>query len=278
MSTGTTPDSYREEEGYRQLADAFYASSYLDLVARLVQDLHVSEHALADAEAARASLAEHHAFVTTLSHQLRTPVASLRWGLPLLLSQKCDPTIAHGLTEKAENLADLVDKLIFYSEISGHYAVTDPVDLSLNELIHDALAEAGPRVELRRVTVRWREVSFDDVVSGDRGGLARALYFLIDNAVSYSHPGGEIEVKLHEDADRLVLTVADHGIGIPAAEQGRVFERFYRATNASLSKNEGSGVGLNLARTVVEAHGGRLTFESAEGEGTTFRMELPKKR
>lgn len=275
MSIGTTPDNYLEEERYRGMVETFQAESYLGLIGQLVRDLDLAERARADAEAARISLAERHDFVSTLSHQLRTPVASLRWGLPMLVDQRCDPNLARGLVEKAENLADLVDKLIFYSEIQGNYKVTNPTPISLNELVHDAVAEAGRRAELRSVTVHWEPLPLVDTVIGDRAGLARAIYFLIDNAISYSHEGGEVGISLAKTDSHLLLTIEDHGIGIPEAEQCRVFDRFYRATNASLRKNEGSGIGLHMARLVAKAHGGRLDFTSTEGKGTTFVLELP---
>jgi signal transduction histidine kinase len=275
MSTGSTPDSFLEEERYRGISETFLAESYLSLIGQLVRNLDLAERARADAEAERVILAERHAFVSTLSHQLRTPVASLRWGLPMLVDQRCDPALARGLMEKTENLADLVDKLIFYSEIQGNYLVTKPVPVSLNELVHDALAESRRRAEFRAVTVQWEPLSQADSVIGDRAGLARAIYFLIDNAISYSHEGGQVNLSLAKNGSHLALTIEDHGIGIPAAEQGRVFDRFYRATNASLRKNEGSGIGLHMARLVAKAHGGRLDFTSVEGKGTTFILELP---
>jgi two-component system phosphate regulon sensor histidine kinase PhoR len=105
--------------------------------------------------------------------------------------------------------------------------------------------------------------------------LREVLQNLIDNAVQYTLPGGHIEIAALRSGAQVVTTVADTGIGIPQAEQGRIFERFYRVDAARSREAGGTGLGLSIARHIVEAHGGRIWVDSAVGEGSRFQFSLP---
>jgi signal transduction histidine kinase len=109
----------------------------------------------------------------------------------------------------------------------------------------------------------------------DRDRITQVLTNLLSNAIKFSDKGGEVLTFLDGDADRLRVTVVDHGAGIPAAFRERIFQRFAQADGADSRRNGGTGLGLSICKTIVEEHGGRIWFESEEGEGTRFFVELP---
>lgn len=132
------------------------------------------------------------------------------------------------------------------------------------------------------MTTRRHALSFETefpslLAEVDRGRLEQVLANLLSNAVKYSPQGGPIAVALRQDGEPgfALLQVADQGIGIPAGQQARLFGRFVRAENARAAEIAGTGLGLYLSRELVERHGGRLWFESAEGTGSTFFLRLP---
>ena len=113
------------------------------------------------------------------------------------------------------------------------------------------------------------------VLKGDRVRLGQLLDNLISNAIKFTPVGGSVTVGVSRRGDRAVLEVTDTGMGIPASEQEHLFERFFRTTSATRSAIQGTGLGLSIVKTIAQGHGGTIEFESVEGEGTTFRVELP---
>jgi len=105
--------------------------------------------------------------------------------------------------------------------------------------------------------------------------LAQVIDKLLSNAIKFTPKGGTVEVRVLADGDRAVLEVADSGIGIPDSEQSTLFERFFRTSNAVERRIPGTGLGLYIVRSLVQAHGGVITLRSVAGEGSTFRVELP---
>jgi signal transduction histidine kinase len=122
--------------------------------------------------------------------------------------------------------------------------------------------EAGPGADGLRADV-------------DRDRLTQVLANLLSNAIKFSGSGAEVLTRLDAQGETLRIAVTDHGIGIPAAFHDRVFQRFAQADSADSRKKGGTGLGLSICRTIVEEHGGRIWFDSVEGEGTTFYVELP---
>jgi len=113
-------------------------------------------------------------------------------------------------------------------------------------------------------------------IHGDPMRLAQLFDNLVSNAIKFSLRGGGVQVLLHPDNGSVVLEVTDNGIGIPVSEQGHVFESFFRASNAAAQAIQGAGLGLSIVKMIVDAHGGSITFTSAEGEGTSFRIAFPR--
>ena len=115
-------------------------------------------------------------------------------------------------------------------------------------------------------------------VRGDRNRLAEVLLNLLDNAVQYTPPGGQVTVRARAVEGAVQITVSDNGIGIPQADQERIFERFYRVDVARSREVGGTGLGLSIAKHIVEAHGGQLWVESTVGQGSDFHFSIPTAR
>ncbi len=154
--------------------------------------------------------------------------------------------------------------------------------LILSHKSTDLVALTRHMVAQRQLTTQRHTISLDTahsslVVEIDRGRIEQALSNLLSNAIKYSPQGGPIELSIREEREphEALLSIRDRGIGIPASQQARMFGRFVRAENARASDITGTGLGLYLSRELVERHGGRLWFESAEGAGSTFFLTLP---
>jgi two-component system sensor histidine kinase SenX3 len=145
--------------------------------------------------------------------------------------------------------------------------------------VHVVLHEAAERVrgaaDAVGIPLNVPPVATDLVVSGDSSQLVSAVTNLLDNAVKYSEPGDRVEVDAAVVDGNICISVRDQGIGIPARDLERIFERFYRVDRARSRATGGTGLGLSIVRHVAQAHGGDVTVESTEGEGSTFRFRLP---
>ncbi|MFZ5851703.1 MAG: HAMP domain-containing sensor histidine kinase [Actinomycetota bacterium] len=206
--------------------------------------------------------------VADASHELRTPLTSLRTNVEVLaaavetLPAEERAAILRDVREQAGELGDLMNAVIELARGDAPAPATGPV------AVHEVLGTA-----LARVRRDWPATRFVDRVApwtvlGDADRLERALVNVLGNAAKFGPPGGEVTVDLAGG----VLTVRDHGPGIPPAERGAVFERFYRSRSAR--DTPGSGLGLAIARQVIEAHGGRIGADGPPDGGTVIRIDL----
>jgi signal transduction histidine kinase len=147
--------------------------------------------------------------------------------------------------------------------------------LSVSQFVESCLETAQrPAAERNlRISVHLPERLPD--IAADRRRLAEVLQNLIDNAIQYTPPGGQIVIRAEADTSEVTFTVADTGIGIPQADQPRIFERFYRVDAARSREVGGTGLGLAIAKHLVEAHGGRIWVESEVGQGSQFHFTVP---
>jgi signal transduction histidine kinase len=143
----------------------------------------------------------------------------------------------------------------------------------LTRLVEEAVDAALPAASLKDLTLTLSVCEAPELV-GDAARLGQLLDNLISNAIKFTQYG-HVNVTLQVHAGHALIEVADTGLGIPAGEQKRLFERFYRTSAANLNAVQGSGLGLSIAKAIAESHGGTLEFESVEHEGTTFRVRLP---
>lgn len=216
-------------------------------------------------------------FVANLSHELKTPVGAIGLLAETLLAEP-DPAVAHRLTERVVNesfrVSRTIDDLLELSRIeAGAENVRQPVPVHL--VLEEAADRIRPAAELSEIAIRVREVSNRVSAWGDRRQLVSAVANLLDNAVKYSSPGSTVEVRAASDGTTVAIEVEDHGLGIPARDIERIFERFYRVDRARSRDTGGTGLGLAIVRHVVANHEGEVTVSSIEGQGSTFTVHVP---
>ncbi|HXG16528.1 MAG TPA: HAMP domain-containing sensor histidine kinase, partial [Calidithermus sp.] len=219
-------------------------------------------------------------FVANVSHDLKTPLSVIRmFGETLELGRVTDEATRQEyyrvITREAERLTRLIDNVLDFSRIEGGRRRYERVPTAVEPLLRATLesfsyplAQGGFSVEVT-VAPDVPEVALDPEAVG------QALANLIDNAIKYSGQRKVLRVEARMVGRDLALTVADEGVGIPRAEHGRIFEKFYRVERSTSQGRRGSGVGLALVRHVADAHGGRVTVDSAPGRGSRFTLWLP---
>jgi two-component system, OmpR family, phosphate regulon sensor histidine kinase PhoR len=216
-------------------------------------------------------------FVSNLSHELRTPLASLKALAETLQDGALeDPPAARGFVDQiqieVDALTQMVNELLELSRIeSGRFSL-ERSPVAPCDLLRSALRRM--EVQAERASVSLRAECADDLpnVQVDSQRLEQVLVNLIHNAVKFTRAGGEVVLLAESVADGVRFAVRDTGIGIPAEEVSRIFERFYRVDKSRTGS--GTGLGLSIAKHIVEAHGGKIWAESIEGQGSTFFFSL----
>jgi two-component system sensor histidine kinase SenX3 len=216
-------------------------------------------------------------FVANISHELKTPVGAIGLLAETLMAED-DPEITARLATRIQlealRVGRTIEDLLELSRIElGHVSVLEPV--AVDEIVHEALARIRPAAEQAGIVVSAPTVPGGLVVAGERRQLISALSNLLDNAVKYSDPGDSIDVSAEVEGDGVAIAVADHGIGIPARDIERVFERFYRVDQARSRQTGGTGLGLAIVRHVAVNHHGSVEVDSRLGEGSCFTLRLP---
>jgi len=216
-------------------------------------------------------------FVANASHELKTPVAGiLATAETLQDAMTHDPNaaarFAETLTKEATRLSNLVQDLLSLARLEQTLRVPEPVNLSA--IVERVAAEMRPDAAGKKIDLQ-EEVETSVVVSGGPEDLTVLVRNLLDNAIRYTPEGGKVTVTLRRGAGRADLVVRDTGIGIPARDVPRIFERFYRVDKARSRVTGGTGLGLSIVRHVAENHGGAVTAQSELGVGSTFTVTLP---
>jgi signal transduction histidine kinase len=216
-------------------------------------------------------------FVTNASHELKTPVASIRAAAETLHDTASDdpPAVrrfAEQLERESMRLQRIVSDLLDLSRLESGSDLDDRV--RLDEVANEEVARLTDQAEEAGLDLRF---SADGVpsVRGSARDLALLVRNLVDNAIRYTKAGGEIDVRVTSDNDAVTLRVADTGVGIPTKDLPRVFERFYRVDRARSRDTGGTGLGLAIVKHVAENHGGSVEVRSELGNGSTFEVRLP---
>ena len=218
-------------------------------------------------------------FVSLVSHELRTPLTSIRGYIELLL-EDLEPSetgrrrYLEVVERNSHRLLELVNDLLFLAQVeAGKLAIERrPVDLGL---VVDECVEASAPVADSKGIVLAAHVGRVPKLDGDRARLAQMLDNLVSNALKFTPEGGSVVLSASNGGDRVRVEVADTGIGIPRDEIGQLFSRFYRASTATRRAIPGTGLGLVIARAIVERHDGTISLESREDEGTRVTVSLP---
>lgn len=219
-------------------------------------------------------------FVSVAVHQLKTPLTSLKWSVEMLSAaatprSKDDQEAIATITEVTEHLHDLVSALLNITRIESGRMMVEPVLTDLGALLGGAMKEVEARINEKRMVVTAFVAADLPKVNVDPRLVREVYKNFLTNAVKYTPAGGRIDVRMERHGEEAVCAVKDSGFGIPQDEQGRLFDKFFRARNVIALPEEGTGLGLYFAREIAEVSGGRIWFQSVEGRGSTFFFALP---
>jgi len=215
-------------------------------------------------------------FVSTVSHDLRTPLATI-YGYADVLTRGTEgenQDLAERIKIESRRLAGLVEELLDLGKIeSGVESVQ--VSCPLARMAMEAVEAARFQARSRKVSLRGDVSALTRPVLGNPVRLRQVLDNLIQNALKYTAPGGEVVVRAWERENRATVTVQDTGVGIPREALPRIFEKFYRVPYPDGARVAGAGLGLAIVKAIVEQHGGQVWVESGLGKGSTFGFSLP---
>ena len=219
-------------------------------------------------------------FVANVSHEFKTPLTAIQGFAETLLAgaledPKNNRRFLEIIRSHAARLARLTDDLLKLARIEAGKLEVAFQPVSVAELLESCSATTVLKASRKQISFTVRVPPELPPVLGDPGLLHDLLQNLLDNAIQYTPEGGQIDVSASAEAREAVISVTDTGIGIPLADQERIFERFYRVDAARSREAGGTGLGLSIAKHIVEAHGGRLWVESAVGRGSKFSVSIP---
>lgn len=217
--------------------------------------------------------------VATLSHELKNPTGVILGHLEMLESHLgLDPEVLHSLgaiRRSAHRIEELCQNLLALRQLENPNHPLDARPVDMVGIVREVIEMAELSARRSGVSLQLDTPSHQVVVMGDRAELTQVVTNLISNAIKYSDRPGQVCLRLIPHSDRVELSCADDGIGISEEDRGRLFEEFFRSTNADALRRPGNGLGLSIVGRVVDRHGGTLEVESQLGQGTTFRVRLP---
>jgi PAS domain S-box-containing protein len=219
-------------------------------------------------------------FVSLASHQLRTPLTVIRWSAEMIHRYtgpvpKPQQKYVDAIGETSRQMVNLVDALLNVSRIEMGTLAVEPRPITVADLLDDVLRELKPLSANKKLTMKRKFDPKAGEIVIDPELIRVVVHNLITNAIKYTRPEGTVTVSLVRQSQELEISVADTGMGIPADVQSKVFTKLFRAENAQAIEPHGTGLGLYIAKAVVEQSGGKIWFESTEGQGTTFHFSLP---
>ena len=268
-------------------ADRAWTTAEVDAVESIAADLgrglnharlyEAENRLVADLKALDAAKSD---FFATVSHELRSPLTTIEGYLELL----CDDagpltprqrTMLATIGRGAARLHHLVDDVFTLAKLESSAFSPEMRPVHVADVVISAVDAVRPSAAAGKLTLAYPNPAPDLVVPGESGQLERLMINLLSNAVKFTPERGKIGVTTAAAGGSAVICVRDTGIGIPARDQQELFTRFYRASNATARQIPGTGLGLTIVRTIVSRHGGDLSLESAEDEGTTVTVRLP---
>jgi PAS domain S-box-containing protein len=223
-------------------------------------------------------------FVSIASHQLRTPLTGIRWMLSLLMKKETgelNPTqvdYLKGVQESNDRMIQLVGDLLDISRLENNPALTlDKTSEDIHILMKNVMKDQENTALQRNINFVFEESSKPIIVDINKDKMYQAFMNLVSNAIKYSKDGSAVQIGTMIKGSDTILHISDTGIGIPDDQKDKIFEKFFRANNAAKATANGTGLGLYFAKQVVEAHRGKIWFDSVLDKGTTFYVSLPCK-
>jgi len=270
---------FLNSEAYQQLRDQYRRQEYMILgeagviiVSLLIGMWLINRSYNKEMLAAR----QQRNFLLSITHELKSPIASIRLVLETFKRRELPAEKKIKLTSSAlletERLNGLVNDLLLSAKLESAYQPHQEA-LDLPQMIEDLIGT----LEAKYPSVRFHfnKESAVSTFMGDRTGMTSVILNLLENAVKYSPAPAEIEASIAQQNGQLILKFADQGYGIPDREKQMVFNKFYRVGSEDTRKTKGTGLGLYIVQQIVQAHGGAISVEDNEPQGTVFRIELP---
>lgn len=231
-------------------------------------------------EMARANKAKTE-FVSIASHQLKTPLSEINWEIELLLSKNREGLsakqveIVDNIAHSNEKMMRLVNDLLDVARIDqGRLALVNE-QISFGKIVDNVVLSNVILAESRNVKLSV-EIDKDlPKIIADKRRIGVVLDNLISNGIKYTKEYGKVEVTARRGAENVLVCVKDNGVGIPKSQQGNVYQKFFRSDNAIKNQTDGTGLGLYIAKNIIEQSGGKIWFESEENKGTSFWFSLP---
>jgi len=223
-------------------------------------------------------------FVSLAAHQLRTPLSATKWALKMLIDGDLGQ-LSSGQAEMLEKtyqsnerMAELINDLLDITRIEEGKYLFKPILTEVGPILQFVVRSYQEEAKRRNLDLEFKrpEEKIPRAML-DVEKIRIAIQNLVDNALKYTPSGGRVTISLHCSKKNLEVAVKDTGVGIPPDQKERVFSRFFRGANVVKMETDGSGLGLFIVKNIIEAHGGRIWFESEEGRGTTFHFTLPIK-
>ena len=220
-------------------------------------------------------------FVSVASHQLRTPLSAIRWETELLISK-----FGQGLTDKQKSsiesinmlssrMTRLVSDLLDVARIDQGRLILKKEPVNLNQIASEIIREISPLAAAKNTSIIFKLDKSVPLVFGDSEKLKIAVENIVSNSVKYTLGKGKVEINIAKNGGFVVLSVKDNGVGIPEEQHSQVFNKFFRSDNVVKYQTEGTGLGLYIAKNIVEQLGGKMWFSSIEGVGSIFSFSLP---
>ena len=224
-------------------------------------------------------------FVSISAHQLRTPLAAIKWTLRMLLDGDLGELTSdqREFIEKTyysnERMINLINALLDVTRIEEGRYLYKPISTEITPIVQFVINSYKEEIEKKKLKLEFMmpEKKLPKVII-DVEKVKLAIQNLLDNAIKYISPGGNVTISLKHSKKEIEFSIKDSGVGVPKDQQKRVFSRFFRGTNVMRMETEGTGLGLYIVKNIIEAHGGKIWFESEEGKGTTFYFTLPIKQ
>lgn len=221
-------------------------------------------------------------FISMASHQLRTPLTSVKGYLSMVLEGDAGKLnkMQHRLLDQAfvssQRMVFLIADLLNVSRLKTGKFIIESKPTDLAQVVDSELSQLRETMTARSLTLKYEKPKSFPRYMLDETKIRQVVMNFIDNAIYYTPPGGTIEVKIRDTAENIEFTVKDSGIGVPKSERHHLFTKFYRAGNAQKARPDGTGLGLFMAKKVIIAQGGSIIFSSTEGKGSTFGFKFAK--